>query len=227
MWKSVVESSWNVMAHGDTREGKWRGNWRFEWVASTLHTTSEHGVLLLLNAHASSASSRLNWRPRRFKWTRPFRRKTKSGFCACAITFQTQSTSRQDTDGDIIRLMRTGYWITKATHTHILRICNKGLLIAFLQQWLPERLSCSLQLLFQTLFADMYTEYRFEHLYVIWGSVLLINRQKQRWRSEITAAKVSYLTCRRRHASQGLPVVLLWKQPNVLRMAFSVLYGVT
>jgi len=30
--------------------------------------------------------------PCRFKWTRPFRRKTKSGFCACAITFQTQST---------------------------------------------------------------------------------------------------------------------------------------
>ena len=32
------------------------------------------------------------WRPCRFKWTRPFRRKTKSGFCACAITFQKQST---------------------------------------------------------------------------------------------------------------------------------------
>ena len=30
-----VESSWNVMAHGDPREGKWRGNWRMEWVAST------------------------------------------------------------------------------------------------------------------------------------------------------------------------------------------------
>ena len=29
------------------------------------------------------------WTPRRFKWTRPFRRKTKAGFCACAITFQT------------------------------------------------------------------------------------------------------------------------------------------
>jgi len=26
------------------------------------------------------------------KWTRPFLRKTKSGFCACAITFRTQST---------------------------------------------------------------------------------------------------------------------------------------
>ena len=27
------------------------------------------------------------------KWTRPFRRKKKSGFWACAITFQTQSTT--------------------------------------------------------------------------------------------------------------------------------------
>ena len=33
-----VESSWNVMAHGDAREGKWRGNWRMEWVTSTLFT---------------------------------------------------------------------------------------------------------------------------------------------------------------------------------------------
>ena len=39
-----IDSSWNVMAHGDAREGKWRGNWRLEWVASTLHTTSEPGV---------------------------------------------------------------------------------------------------------------------------------------------------------------------------------------
>jgi len=31
--------------------------------------------------------------PYGFKRTRPFRRKTKSGFCACAITFQTQSNS--------------------------------------------------------------------------------------------------------------------------------------
>jgi len=40
----LVESSWNVMARGDAREGKWRGNWRMVWVASTLHPTSEHGV---------------------------------------------------------------------------------------------------------------------------------------------------------------------------------------
>jgi len=90
-----VESCWNVVAHGDAREGKWRGNWRMEWIASTLHTTSEHGVssITTADAHTSAASSRLNWRPRRFIWTRPFRRKTKSGFCACAITFQTQSTT--------------------------------------------------------------------------------------------------------------------------------------
>ena len=84
------------MAHGDAREGKWRRNWRMEWVASTLHTTTEHGVsgITTADVHTSAASSRLNWRPRRFKWTRPFRRKTKSGFCACAITFQTQSKGR-------------------------------------------------------------------------------------------------------------------------------------
>jgi len=82
------------MAHGDGREGKWRGNWRMEWVASTLHATWEHGVSIITtaDAHTSAASSRMNWRHRRFKWTRPFRRKAKSGFCACAITFQTQST---------------------------------------------------------------------------------------------------------------------------------------
>jgi len=90
-----VESSWNVMTHCDARKGKWRGNWRIEWVTSTLHTTPGHGVSssTTADAHTSAASGRLNWRPCRFKQTRPFRRKTKSGFCACAITLQTQSTS--------------------------------------------------------------------------------------------------------------------------------------
>ena len=57
------------------------------------HTTLEPGVSSITNAdaHTLAASSRLNWRPCLFKWTRPFRRNTKSGFCACAITFQTQS----------------------------------------------------------------------------------------------------------------------------------------
>ena len=89
----------------DSREGRWRGNWRMEWVASTLHTTSEAGVsnITTADAHTSMASSRLNWRPRLFKWTRPFRRKTKSSFCACAITFQTQSTNPSlETSGSVL-----------------------------------------------------------------------------------------------------------------------------
>jgi hypothetical protein len=91
---AAVESSWNLMARGDARKGKWRGNWRMEWVASTLHTTSEHGVSSITNAdaHTSGASSRMNWRPRRYQRTRPFRRTTKSGFCTCANTFKMQST---------------------------------------------------------------------------------------------------------------------------------------
>ena len=86
------------MAHGDSWKGKWRGNCRMEWVASTLKLPCNmvHPALLKADENTSAASSRLNWRPRRFKWTRPFRRKTKSGFCACAIIFQTQSTRCHD-----------------------------------------------------------------------------------------------------------------------------------
>ena len=61
----LLDSGWNVMAHGDARERNWRGNWRMEWVVSTLHTTSEHGVssITTADAHTSAASSRLNWPP--------------------------------------------------------------------------------------------------------------------------------------------------------------------
>jgi len=106
---SSVDSSWNVMAHGDARGGgEWRGNWRMEWIASTLHTTWEHGVssITIADAHISAASSRLNWRLRRFKWARPFCRKTKSGFCAYAITFQLASTTPLVLDIEILTVVR-------------------------------------------------------------------------------------------------------------------------
>ena len=91
MFMVCVDSSWNVMAHGDAREEKWRGSKRMEWVTSRRHMTAEHRLAravksLQADVHSSAACSRLNWCPRRFKWTRPFRRKTKSGFCACVIT---------------------------------------------------------------------------------------------------------------------------------------------
>ena len=93
-----VDFVWNVMAHGDARGEKWRGNNRMEWVTSKRHMTAEHRLAravqtLQADVHSSPASSRMNWRPRRFKWNRTFRRKTKSGFCACATTFQTLSTA--------------------------------------------------------------------------------------------------------------------------------------
>jgi len=91
----VVDSSWNVMAHGDAQEENWRGNSWMEWVANTLHSTSEHDLssITTADAHTSATSSRLNWRPHAdLNGLVRFARKTKSVYCACAITFQLAST---------------------------------------------------------------------------------------------------------------------------------------
>jgi len=56
-----VESILNLMAHGDAREGKWRGNWRMEWVSSTLHTTSEHGVSSIATADCTHRLPVVGW----------------------------------------------------------------------------------------------------------------------------------------------------------------------
>jgi hypothetical protein len=89
-----VELVWNLVTHGDAREGKWKGKLANGVGSQYSHATSEHGVssITQADAHTSVASSWLNWRPHQFKWTCPFRRKTKSGFCACAITFRTSYT---------------------------------------------------------------------------------------------------------------------------------------
>ena len=91
--QTPAEMWWHTVTH---RRGKWRGNWRMEWVASTLHTTSEHGVssintITTADAHTSTTCSRLNWRPRadlnglvRFAERRNLR---------CAIKFELASTS--------------------------------------------------------------------------------------------------------------------------------------
>jgi hypothetical protein len=103
---------------GDARKEKWRGNWQIVGVASTLHTTSEHGVssITTADAHTSVAGSRLNWRTCRFKCTRPFRRKTISGFCACAIAFQTQSNDHSVSTKGVfsVPLMQ----VPEAAHAH-------------------------------------------------------------------------------------------------------------
>ena len=60
-----------------------------QWVSSTLNTTSENVVSIITTAdgHTSATESRVNLRPRRFKWPGPFRLKTKCDSCTCAITF--------------------------------------------------------------------------------------------------------------------------------------------
>ena len=82
------------MAHGNARVEKWRGKRRMEGVASTVVHCIGHSLSSITTAdlHTSAASSRLNWHPRRYKWTRPFSWKTKSSFCACAIRFRFCST---------------------------------------------------------------------------------------------------------------------------------------
>jgi hypothetical protein len=71
---SLLEAVRNVMAHGDVWEGKWRGNRRLERVATTLalclRTWSIHG--LPTDPHFLTASSRLNWSPRRLNGLRHF-----------------------------------------------------------------------------------------------------------------------------------------------------------
>jgi len=84
---------------------RWRTGGEVKWKLANgvgsqySHTISEGGVSSITKADAqtSAASSRLNWLPRPFKWTHPFRRKTKSGFCACDISFRTSSTTKDAT----------------------------------------------------------------------------------------------------------------------------------
>jgi hypothetical protein len=45
---SVLDPSWNVIPHGDARTGKWRGNWRMEWVLFTLPRNIVYPALLPL-----------------------------------------------------------------------------------------------------------------------------------------------------------------------------------
>jgi len=49
------------MAHGDAREGKWRGNWRMEWVASTLTLPRNMVYSALLTLMCKPRLSAVDW----------------------------------------------------------------------------------------------------------------------------------------------------------------------
>ena len=79
------------------------------------------------DVHTSAASSRLNWCPCQIKWTRPFRRKTKYGFCVCAITFQLASTTHMHADiwthiPNYLKQVNTQHW--PSTLRHLIALVN-------------------------------------------------------------------------------------------------------
>jgi len=74
------------------------------------------------DAHTSAASSQLNWRSHRFRWTRTFHRKTKSGFCACAITFKLASTSQNIIPAFSVLWCQDQFWSQPALFTMALSV---------------------------------------------------------------------------------------------------------
>ena len=93
---SIVDSSWNVMAHGDARRGIEGGKCRMQCVASTLRTTSEHAHYCHWRPHLGCQQSTVLTTTGRIKWTRPFDCKDEIWFSfACAITFQTESRDKK------------------------------------------------------------------------------------------------------------------------------------
>jgi len=86
----IVECIWNMMADADAREGKWRGNWRMEWVASTLTLPQNVVYPVLLTLMRTPRLPAVDWTDAPADLNGLV---MKSGLCACAITFQTHSTT--------------------------------------------------------------------------------------------------------------------------------------
>ena len=60
-WKTFVELIWNLVAHGDAREGKWRGNWWMEWVTSTLTPSANMVYPALLKLMRTPRLPAVDW----------------------------------------------------------------------------------------------------------------------------------------------------------------------
>ena len=86
-WKRPVETWWHTVKHGRGSEGE-TGEWSGQPVPFTLPGNMVYPTLLPLMRTPRLPVVDWTDAPRRFKWTRPLCRKTKSGFCACVITFK-------------------------------------------------------------------------------------------------------------------------------------------
>jgi hypothetical protein len=81
---------WHTVTHGRESEGE-TGEWSGYPVLFTLPWNMVYPAFLLLVRTTRLPAVDWNDAPADLNRLGPFRRKTKSGFCACAITFQTQS----------------------------------------------------------------------------------------------------------------------------------------
>ena len=60
-WLQRVELVRNLVAHGDAQEGKWRGKWLMEWVASTLTPPPNVVYPALLKLMRTSRLPAVDW----------------------------------------------------------------------------------------------------------------------------------------------------------------------
>ena len=118
---SPVEMWRHTATHGRGREGE-TGEWSWYPLLFTLPRNMVYPALLPLMRTPRLSIIRLNWRPRRFKRTRPFRRKTKSGFCACAIPFQTQSTIACARAQENVELQRDAFSTGRVLETVVVTV---------------------------------------------------------------------------------------------------------
>ena len=93
---NVLESSCNVMAHGDAREGEVKG--KLANAVGSQHPSHYLGTWCIQHYYRWCAhlgyqqSTELTPPPADLNGLVRFARKTKSSFCACAVTFQLAST---------------------------------------------------------------------------------------------------------------------------------------
>ena len=125
----------NLVAHGDAREGKRRGNWRMEWVASTLTPPPNVVYPALLRLMRTPRLPAVDWTDAPTDLNGLVRLGERRNLVSArVITLRTGYTAGQATDDHKIRRMRIACWVTRATDIQY------AILSALpLQQWLHER----------------------------------------------------------------------------------------
>ena len=109
----VLDSSWNVMANGDAREGKWRG--KLANGVGSQYSSHYLGTWCIQHyycwcAHLDCQQSTELTSPAVLNGLVRFARKTKSGFCTCAIIFELASTTYFGHVQDAIGIFQTEGW---------------------------------------------------------------------------------------------------------------------